>query len=67
MVRLTHFNGKEFFVNAEMIKFVEETPDTVITLLGDDKILVKETPDEVVTRIIEYARMVRSFVKSFTE
>ena len=66
MVKLTHLNGKEFFINAEIIKYVEETPDTVLTLMGDEKILVKESADDVVKRVIEYARLVRSFPSSLT-
>ena len=47
------------FVNAELIKFIEETPDTVITLRDNEKILVKEGADEVIGRVIEYARSLR--------
>ena len=32
MIRLTHLTGKPFVANAELVKFVEETPDTVITM-----------------------------------
>jgi len=61
MIRLTRLNGKEFVVNAELIQFVEETPDTVITLLNHEKIVVKEKADEVVKRSVEYHRSVRGF------
>ena len=59
MIKLTHRNGNEFVVNAELIKYVEETPDTVITLMGDEKILVTESADEVVKKVIEYGRLIR--------
>jgi flagellar protein FlbD len=61
MIRLTRLNGKEFVVNAELIQFVEETPDTVVTLVNHEKIVVKEKADEVVKRSVEYHRSVRSF------
>ena len=61
MIKLTRLNGKEFVVNAELIQFVEETPDTVITLLNHEKIVVKEKADEVVKRTVEYHRGVRGF------
>ena len=32
MIKVTRLNGKEFVVNAEMIQFMESTPDTVISL-----------------------------------
>ena len=67
MIILTRFNGRQFFLNAELIKYVEETPDTRVTLRGEEKVLVKETADEVVERIIEYARLIRSFPGVLTE
>jgi flagellar protein FlbD len=57
MITLHRLNGKEFVLNAEQIKFVEATPDTVITLAGsDEKFMVKESVDDVVRRVIEYKR-----------
>ena len=32
MIKVKRLNGKEFVVNSEFIEFIEETPDTVITL-----------------------------------
>ena len=61
MIRLTRLNKRPFVVNCELIKFVEETPDTVITLLSNEKIVVSESTDEVVDRVIEYSRRLRVF------
>ena len=61
MIRVSRLNGKEFVVNAELIQFVEETPDTVITLLNHEKIVVREKADDVVRRVIEYQKSIRSF------
>ena len=61
MIRVSRLNGKEFVVNAELIQFVEETPDTVITLLNHEKIVVREKADEVVRRVVEYQKSVRAF------
>ena len=61
MIRVTRLNNKEFVVNAELILFVEETPDTVITLLNHEKMVVRESADEIVRRVIEFARTIRSF------
>ena len=57
MIKLTRFDGSEVAVNAELIKFVEAAPDTIVTLTSDQKILVLETVDEVIQRIIEYKRV----------
>jgi flagellar protein FlbD len=61
MIKITRLNDKSLVVNAELIKTVESTPDTLITLINGDRIMVKETMDEIVTRAVEYGRMVRSF------
>lgn len=47
-------------VNAELIRFIEQTPDTLITLISGDKLLVKESMEEVVRRAIEYSRSIRT-------
>ena len=55
MIKLHRLNGKEFVLNAEHIKFVESTPDTLITLINnDEKFMVKETVEEVISRVIDY-------------
>lgn len=48
-------------VNAEQIRFVEVTPDTMITLLSGDKVMVKESLDQVVERAVQYQRQIRVF------
>ena len=60
MIKVTRLNGKEFVVNAELIKFVEAIPDTLVTLSCGDKIVVREGVDEVVKRAVEYGRAVRA-------
>ena len=54
VIRVTRLYGSVFFVNAEMIEFVEATPDTVITLTDGAKLLVRETADAVVHAILVY-------------
>lgn len=57
MIILHRLNGKEFVLNCELIKFLEATPDTVVTLSPDDeKFMVKESVDEVVNKAIEYKK-----------
>ncbi|MCA8959264.1 MAG: flagellar FlbD family protein [Planctomycetes bacterium] len=61
MIRLTRLNGKEFLLNSELIKFMEETPDTVITLVNGERFLVTESADEVVDRVVEFGKRLRIF------
>jgi len=48
-------------VNAELIRTIEERPDTILELLNGERIIVKESMIEVVAKAIEYGRMVRMF------
>lgn len=59
MIQVTRRDGKAFVVNADWIKYVEATPDTVLTVGQDEKVLVREPVDEVVRRVIAYQREVR--------
>ncbi len=59
MISLTRLNNTKLVINADKIKFVEETPDTIITLVNNEKIMVKETADEVVSKTVEFIRSTR--------
>ncbi len=56
MIRLTRLDGEAFILNAELIKYIEQRPDTFITLTSNDRIVVAETPEEVMRRTLEYHR-----------
>ena len=57
MIKLHH--GRErraFWVNADLIQTVEATPDTVVTLTTDRKLIVSETPEEIAALCLELKR-----------
>ena len=56
MIELTRLNGKSLAVNADLIKFVEQAPDTVLTLVTGEKLVVKESSRTVMELIIEFRR-----------
>jgi flagellar protein FlbD len=56
MIELTRLNGKSLAVNADLIKFVEQAPDTVLTLVTGEKLVVKESARVVMDRIVEFRR-----------
>jgi flagellar protein FlbD len=58
MVQLTRLNNQPLMVNSDLIKFVEQSPDTLITLVNGEKLIVRETAEEIVRRIVEYRRTV---------
>ena len=56
MIKLTGLNGAAFLLNAELIRYVEARPDTFISLVNGDRVIVRESMDEVWRRTIEYQR-----------
>ena len=58
MIRLTRINGQPITVNSDLIKFIDNNPDTLIALVSGDKILVLETAEEIVARVVEFKRAV---------
>ena len=55
MIELTRIKGEKFALNSDQIEMMEQTPDTVITMLNGHKYLVRETIGEIIDRI-EYFR-----------
>lgn len=62
MITVTRLNGRQFVINAELIRTVEANPDTVISLINGDHFVVKESPQEVVERSIEYGQRLRKLL-----
>jgi flagellar protein FlbD len=58
MIQLTRLNNKPLMVNADLIKFVEQSPDTLVTLITGEKIVVLEPAAELLNRIIAFRRSV---------
>jgi len=56
VILLTQTNGTKFYINPELIQTAEATPDTVVTLVSNKKLIVRETPQEIAERFIEYRR-----------
>jgi flagellar protein FlbD len=56
MIQLTRLNQKALTVNSDLIKFVENTPDTVITLVSGEKFVVLESAAAIVERVVEFRR-----------
>jgi flagellar protein FlbD len=58
MIALTRLNNRTVMVNSDLIKFVEQAPDTVITLVSGEKMLVLENSAEILDRVIDFRRLV---------
>ena len=62
MISVTRLNGRQLVVNADLIRSVEANPDTTITLINGDHIIVRESVRRVVELAIEYGRSLRKLL-----
>jgi uncharacterized protein YlzI (FlbEa/FlbD family) len=60
MIQLTRLNNHPLMVNSDLIKFVERAPDTVLTLVTGEKIVVLESSEQVLEKIVEFRRLILS-------
>lgn len=58
MIQLTRLNNQPLMVNSDLIKFVERAPDTVLTLVSGEKLIVLESADLVLEKIVAFRRSV---------
>ena len=54
MIELTRLNGNPMALNSDLIKTAEASPDTMLTLINGEKLIVRETCAEVMERILIY-------------
>jgi flagellar protein FlbD len=62
MIILTKINKAPIAVNANLIQYIEETPDTVITMTNDDKVVVQEGMTEIIRRVVHYRRLIDGLI-----
>jgi flagellar protein FlbD len=54
MIELTRLNGSPLAINCDLIKYAEAAPDTVLTLITGEKLVVLEPCSEVSQRTLNY-------------
>jgi flagellar protein FlbD len=54
LIELTRLNGRALVVNCDLIKYIESAPDTMLTLVTGEKIVVRESCADVVARATAY-------------
>jgi flagellar protein FlbD len=62
MIQLTRLNGISIVLNSDLIKTAEASPDTMLTLINGEKIIVREPCDEVTERVLAYRARLLSVV-----
>lgn len=58
MIKVTRLNNKEFYINSDLIEFLEETPDTVISMTTGRKVVVVESVKDIMEQISNYKRSI---------
>jgi len=66
MIELTKLQNQKIVVNAELIEFIESTPDTMITTTSGKKLIVKESIEEVIEKVVRYRRRSRPGTRTGT-
>jgi len=61
MIEVTKLNKSKVIVNADLIEFVEKTPDTLITLTTGRKLMVRESVEEIMARVLAYRSRTRAY------
>jgi uncharacterized protein YlzI (FlbEa/FlbD family) len=54
MIELTRLNGTPMVLNSDLIKTAESSPDTMLTLINGEKLIVREELAEVTERVLLY-------------
>ena len=54
MIEVTRLNDSKLVINSDLIEFVEEIPDTIISLTTGKKIMVKEKTREIIERVAKF-------------
>lgn len=58
MIEVTKLNGDNYFINAETIDFIEELPDTTLTLASGKKVVVQDSVEDIVAKVIAYKQKI---------
>jgi flagellar protein FlbD len=56
MIRVTRLDGSTLVVNDDQIAWIDTHPDTMISMMNGEKLLVRETPEELVERSRQFRR-----------
>jgi flagellar protein FlbD len=54
MIELTRLNGTPIVLNSDLIKTAEASPDTMLTLINGEKLIVRESCAELTEKVLAY-------------
>jgi len=62
MIILTKINKAPIAINSDLIQYIEETADTVITMTNNDKVVVHESTSEIIQKVVQFRRRVNRLI-----
>lgn len=58
MIAVSRLDGTKFFLNSDLIETIEATPDTVVTLTSQKKLIIRESPHELIESLVAFRRRI---------
>ena len=58
MIPVSRLDGSVFYLNSDLIETIEATPDTVVTLTSQKKLIVRESPQDLIEALVAFRRRV---------
>jgi len=62
MIEVTRLNGHTMLLNSDLIKIAEASPDTMLTLIHGEKLIVRETCTEILEKVLAYRALLLAVV-----
>ena len=62
MIEVTRLNGMPMTLNSDLIKIAEASPDTMLTLIHGEKLIVRESCAEIVEKVLAYRALLLAAV-----
>ena len=67
VITLSRLSGTIVAINPDLITWIDVTPDTTVSMLGGDKIIVREPLEEVISLVVAFRRAVGDNQRSVSE
>jgi flagellar protein FlbD len=67
MIEVTRLNGAPMLVNSDLIKIAEASPDTMLTLIHGEKLIVRESCAEILEKVLAYRALLLAAVAAHSK
>jgi flagellar protein FlbD len=67
MIAVTRLDGAHIMLNDEQIESIEQTPDTLVSLVNGHKLLVRDAPADLVQRVIAFRQTIAAGTRPSAE